>query len=130
MSAASDYLEQAILNHVLRGSAYTSPGTVYLALFTAAPSDAGGGTEAAYSGYVRQAAAFSAPGATNGVSANSATITFPAVAGSQITATHFAIFDASTGGNMLIHGALTASKVLDVNDVPSFPASSLSVTLG
>ena len=126
MSSLSTYLKGKLSDLVLRNTAYTPPTTVYLALFLSNPTIAGSGTEASYSGYARQAVAFSAiSGATT---QNSGTVTFPAVAGSSITVTHFAIYDASSAGNLLLFGALTASKTLDATDVPSFPAGALQLT--
>jgi hypothetical protein len=70
MAGKSDYLENKILDHVLRNTAYTSPTTVYVGLYTAAPTDAGGGTEVSGNGYAREAATFSV--ASGGATANSA----------------------------------------------------------
>ena len=75
MAHFSTYLAQALLNHVFRNTAYTQPTTVYVALYTAAPTDAGGGTEVTGGSYARQSAAFSAPSG-NQIS-NSAQVTFP-----------------------------------------------------
>lgn len=134
MSAMSNYLETNLSNLTLRGTAFASPGQVYLALFTTDPGEAGSGTEAAYSGYSRvscgatPASAFSAPD-SNGMSQNQNVVTFPAVGGaSTVTVTHWALFDAITTGNMLLYGALTTPKTLDPSDVPSFPVNSLKVT--
>jgi hypothetical protein len=128
MSAATDYLEAALLNHVLRNVAYTSPTTVYVGLFTAAPGETGGGTEVSGNGYARQAVTFGAP--SGGTCENSAQVTFPAASGGNWgTITHFALFDASTAGNMLIYGALTASKVINDGDVFTFPVGNLDISL-
>jgi hypothetical protein len=127
MSQMSDFLETELLDHVLRNAAYTSPTTVYLALFTAAPSDSGGGTEVSGNAYARQAITFGAP--SGGVSSNSAEIQFPIATGSWGTITHVGIFDAATTGNLLFHGALTASKVIGSGDRFTMPATNLSVTL-
>jgi hypothetical protein len=56
----SDYLEDAVLDHVFRNTALTSPTTVYVALYTATPSDAGGGTEVSGGSYARTAGTFGA----------------------------------------------------------------------
>jgi len=45
MASISDYYENKIIDHMLRGQAFTPPSTIYLALYTVAPTDAGGGTE-------------------------------------------------------------------------------------
>jgi len=128
MSAISNYLENALLNATLRNTTYTSPATVYAALFTTDPTDAGTGTECTGSGYARKAITFAAP--SNGVTTNSAAACeFDQATGAWGTITHFAIFDALTTGNMLYYGALTASKTIASGDVFKFATSSVSVTL-
>jgi len=112
MSEISDYLEDALLNHVLRNVALTSPTTVYLALFTSDPMDDGSGTEVSGSGYARQPIAFGAP--SGGIVANTAAESFTASGGNFGTVSHAALFDAVTGGNLLFHTPLDASEV--VND--------------
>lgn len=129
MSALSDYLENEIADHILGGGDYTRPATVYIALFTAAPSDAGGGTEVSGTGYARVSVTNNAtnwPAASIGAKANGTAITFPAAGASWGTATHFGIFDASSGGNLLFHGALTTSKSIGIGDTPSFAIGALS----
>jgi hypothetical protein len=132
--ALSNYAEGAIAHLLLRGTAFTSPGVVYLALFTSDPGEAGSGSETTYTNYTRvscgatPSAAFTAIDST-GMTQNANTIVFPAVGGvSSVTITHWALFDALTTGNMLLFGPLTASKTLDPTDVPSFPANSLKIT--
>ena len=128
MSAISNYLENALLNATLRNTTYTSPATVYAALFTTDPTDAGSGTECTGSGYTRKAITFAAP--SNGVTTNSAAACeFDQATGDWGTLTHFAIFDALTTGNMLYYGALTASKTISSGDVFKFATSSVTVTL-
>jgi hypothetical protein len=126
MAAMSIYLENAIVNAVLRNTSYTSPTTVYVALFTSDPTDAGTGTEVSGGSYARKAITFGAP--SNGVTSNSATVTFDQATGSWGTVTYMALYDASTSGNMLIYGALTTSKTITTGDVFSFATSDLSVT--
>jgi hypothetical protein len=127
MAAISNYLENALINGTLRGSSYTAPSTVYVALFTSDPTDAGSGTECSGASYARQSATFAAP--SNGASTTSADIQFPQAGGSWGTITHFGIFDASSSGNLLYHGALTVSKTIDTGDVFKIAAGSLTVTL-
>jgi len=130
MGSKTDYLENAVLNYWLRANVggLTSPATVYVGLFTATPSDTGGGTEVAGSGYARQVIAFSAPSPA-GTMVNSAIIDFPAATGSGWgTVTHFAIFDALTVGNMLYWGDLDVAKVISLNDIFRFTASSVTIT--
>jgi hypothetical protein len=127
MAAMSNYLENALINATLRNTSYTSPATVYAGLFTSDPTDAGSGTEVSGGSYARKAMTFGAP--SNGASVNSSAVEFDQATANWGTITHFAIFDALTSGNMLYHGALTASKTIETGDVFKFATSSVSVTL-
>ena len=133
MASFSDYLEQQILNHIFRNTAiFTPPANVYLALFTAAPSDSGGGTEVTGGSYARKAVStttqWNAPG-VGGLTDNINAQAFVTATASWGTITHFAIFDAASAGNLLFHGALTASKVVGSGDTIQFAAGDLDVTL-
>lgn len=107
---------------------------VYVGLLTAAPSDAGGGTEASGGSYARVAVApadanWSAPDATGGVSANVSAVTFPAPTANWGTITHFGIYDRATSGNLLAWAALTTSKSVNNGDpAPQFSAGALVFT--
>lgn len=126
MSQATNYLELKVLDHVLGTASYTMP-TVYLGLFTAAPSDTGGGTEVSGNAYARQAAPFAA--ASGGSAGNSGTITFPTATGSWGTITHWALFDAASAGNMLVYGALTTARTIAATDTLIVNAGALVVSL-
>ena len=126
MSAMSDYLENEILDHILATGSYTAPTAVYVGLSTASFADDNSGTELSGSGYARVAATFSA--AASGTTSNSAAIEFPAATGSWGTVSHFGIFDASTAGNLLIHGAFTASKTIASGDILKISAGDLDVS--
>jgi len=134
MSAMSDYLESQIIDHLFRTGTFGKPAGIFLALFTAAPSDSGGGTEVSGGSYARVAvtqldANWNAPTAGNGLTDNVNDITFPAPTANWGTVTHFAVFDASTAGNLLIHGALTTSKTVNNGDpAPKFSAGDLDIT--
>jgi hypothetical protein len=127
MAAMSNYLENALINATLRNTTFTSPTTVYVGLFLTDPTDAGSGTEVSGGSYARKAMTFGAP--RNGESVNSGAVEFDQATGDWGTIPFFAIFDASTSGNMLYHGALTASKTIENGDVFKFATSSVSVTL-
>ena len=142
MSAFSDFLENKLLDHVLRNTAYTMPTGIYVALFTTASSDAGPGTEPAGGGYARtqcgpslaawtatQGGTGSASSGTSGQISNAADITFPTPTGSWGTVSHFGLFDASTAGNLLFQAALAAPKTINSGDAaPKFLAGALTVT--
>jgi len=126
MSAMSDYLENEILDHILGTGAYTMPTTVYVGLSTGSFNDDNSGTELSGSGYARQSIAFNA--ASSGTADNSGAVDFPAATGSWGTVSHFGLFDASTGGNLLIHGALTASKAVATGDILRIAAGDMDIT--
>lgn len=127
MAEMSNYLENALVNAVLRNTSYTSPTTVYLALYTTDPTDADTGTEVSGNAYARQSITFGAP--SNGVTTNSAAIEFPQATGSWGTVTHVGIRDSLTTGNLLFHTPLDASKTIATGDVFRVAIGSLSVTL-
>lgn len=110
----SDYLENKLLDHTLKNTAYTSPTTVYAALFTTIPTDASPGTEVSGGSYARQAITFGS--ASGGSSSNSVAVTFPAATGAWGAIVAFAIFDASTVGNMLYWGELLGPRKVFVVD--------------
>lgn len=131
MSAMTNFLEEQLCNAALRGTPYTgaSSGNHRIALFTADPTDAGLTTnEVAYSGYARQPITFSV--ISSGVTSNTGVITFPALPNGNpnIVVTHWGIFDATSGGNMIMRGALTSPKTLEQNDSASFPIGALQIT--
>lgn len=127
MSEMSNYLENALINVTLRATAFTAPTTIYVALYTTDPTDADTGTEVSGGSYARQSVTFAAP--SNGVSASSATITFPTATASWGTVTHIGLRDASTAGNLLYHTPLDASKTIGSGDVFQITSGSLTVTL-
>ena len=127
MAEMSNYLENALINATLRNTSYTSPSTVYVALYTSDPTDAATGPEVSGTSYARQSVTFGSP--SNGVTTNSAAVEFPQAGGSWGTVTHIGIRDASTSGNLLYHTALDASKAIATGDVFRIASGSLSVTL-
>jgi hypothetical protein len=133
--AFTHYAEKALLSYALRNT--TTPGfppaTVYLALFTAAPTDQGGGTEVSGGGYARQAVTFAAP-TDNGASSGSQTsptadVTFPVATADYGTVVAAGLFDAATGGNLLLYGSLTESKTINAGDQFKMPSAGLSCLL-
>jgi len=145
MSAMSDYLENKLVDHIFRGQSFTPP-VLYVGLLTAAPSDAGGGTEVSGNNYARVKAAAGASQAladwagtqstgstaassgTGGATSNNAAVNFPTPSGNWGTVTHFGLYDAATAGNLLFHGALTIAKTINQADTVTFPAASLVIT--
>lgn len=126
MAGFSNYLETKVLEHVFGGSAYTAPGTLYVALFTAAPSDTGGGTEVSGGAYARQTAAFTVSGDTG---SNTSAIEYATATADYGTVVAMGVFDASTSGNLLAYGTLTTSKTVSNGDVFRFNAGAIDITL-
>lgn len=126
MSSFSDYLENAVLNHVFRNTTLTSPTSVFLALYTVAPTDAGGGTQVTGGGYARQAITFGAP--SGGAIANTSAVSFTASGAAYGTVVAVGIFDASTAGNLLAWAPITSALVND-GDTLNFPIGDIDVVL-
>jgi hypothetical protein len=141
MTAASDFLENKVLDHVLRYSTapYVAPTTLYLALFNNTSGNAATNLEAgtltdetATSGstaYARKAVTFAA--ASSGSSATNATVTFDTATASWGTITHVAIMDGATrgAGNVLFYGAVTTSKTIDTGDTFQVTSGNLTISL-
>lgn len=123
----SNYLENEILDHILRGAggAWTAPTTLYLALHTADPTDAGSGAEVSGGSYARQAITFGAASGGSAASSNAPSFTgMPAA-----TVTHIGIWDASSGGNLLFYGALSSSRTTQSGDTVNFASGAVTVAL-
>lgn len=108
---------------------------LWWALYTAAPGEAGGGTEVSGGSYARVQrdpldANWAATSGGNGQTSNVADITFPAPTAAWGTVTHTQALDRSSGGNGLLYGTLTNSRIINNQDVaPKFAASTLVVTV-
>ena len=134
MSAASDYLENKLLDHTLRNTAYTQPSNLYLGLFkndsgnAATNLEAGTLTDEVSGGsYARETVAFAA--ASSGSAATNATVTFTTATANWGTITHVAVMDASTSGNVLFWGAVTTSKTIESGDTFQVSSGNLTISL-
>lgn len=140
MSAKTNYAENKIIDWLFRGQSLTPPATWYVGLFTSNPSDAGNdGVEASGGNYARVAVAnnltnwagtqgagtTTASSGTSGTTSNNVAVTFPTLTADIGTAVGFGLFDAASGGNLWIWGALTQSKPLLTSDTPEFPPGTL-----
>ena len=126
MSAMSDYLENEILDHILSTGAFTMPSNVYVGLSTGSFGDDNSGTELTGNNYSRVSASFSA--ASNGTTSNSGAIEFAAATGNWGSVGFFGLFDASSSGNLLIHGAFSSAKTIASGDILRIAAGDLDVT--
>lgn len=119
MASLTDYFEDA-----LRDMVFIATGPIYLALFITATTDAGGGTEVTGGSYARQIVTFTADG--TGVAASTDPIEYTAMPAATVT--HAALFDAATGGNMMLHGPLSAPKTVTGGGTLTFPTGFITAT--
>lgn len=129
------YLANATINYQYGNVSYTPPATVYVALFTVAPTPAAGsGTEVTGNNYSRKAVTNNTtnfPSVSNGIKTNGVAITFDQCTPSSWgTVVAWATFDNSSGGNMLHFGDLTPTKTVAASDVMNFPAGTLTIIEG
>jgi hypothetical protein len=136
LSAASNFLENKVLDHVLTATSYTAPTTRYLALFTNTSGSAAANLEAGTltdevstsgSAYGREEITFAA--ASGGSSASNATVTFDTATANWGTITHVAVMDAATSGNVLFYGAVTTSKTIETGDTFQVSSGNLTISL-
>lgn len=146
-AGVSDYVENKIVDHVLRATAWTAPTTLCAALLTAAPNDASTGAtiaEASYTGYARaqlnpslsnwkstNGTTSGASSGTGGTTTNAVQMTFGSAATSGPTLiTHLAVLDSCTvgAGNVLFYSGLAASKTINNGDpAPTVPVDGISI---
>jgi len=126
MSALSDYAELKVLDHTLGTTAWSMPATVYLGLSVASMGDDASGTELSGSGYARQSISFAS--ASSGSASTDATVTFPTATGSWGSVGYWSLWDASSGGNMLMHGAFTTAKTVGNGDILRVNSGDLTIT--
>jgi hypothetical protein len=135
-SGKYEYYSQKLLNALFNAASWTIPTTLYLALYTTAPTVSTTGTEATSGSYAR-------------VSVTCNTTNWPTISGSTTTMTSGAAFtyvtatadwssaasmvaagvlDALTSGNLYYWGALTASKPVLNGDTASFASTALTIS--
>ena len=127
MAELSNYLENNLLDHVLRGTSYTSPTTVFVGLYTSDPGDDNSGAECTGGAYARQT--LSVTTASGGIVTSSADVTFPQATDNWGTISHIGLLDAVTAGNLLMHTPLTTSKTIELGDIFKVPLGNLTATL-
>lgn len=136
MSAASNFLENRVLDHVLRNTAYSQPSGLWVALFNNASGNASSNLEAGTltdevsgsgTAYTRKSVTFGA--ASGGSATTSGDVTFDVATANWGTVTHAAVMDASSAGNVLFYGALTVSKSVTTGDTFKISAGQLTITL-
>jgi hypothetical protein len=122
----SNTFETTTLQWLFTTTSVTRPTAWYLALYTVAPTDTGGGTECSGTSYARQSFTMTVSGNT---ATNGANIEFPTAGSSWGTIVAVGVFDALTSGNLIAYGNLTTSKSIDTGDVFRIPTGDLDITL-
>ena len=126
MSAMSDYLENAFLEHFTGTTSTSAPSSVYVGLATATFADDASGTELTGNNDARKVMTFGS--AASGSISNNAAVEFAAATGNWGTVSHFAIFDAAYSGNLLFHGAFASGKLIESGDILKIASGSLTIT--
>jgi hypothetical protein len=129
MAALSDYAEKLLLDWMMTTGSATRPTVWYVALYTTAPSDSGGGTEVSGFNYSRKPITFAPATSPDGFTSNTNSLLFTAAGGSWGTLTHLGILDAASSGNLLWHGALTANRTILDGDSLEFLSGDIGLAL-
>lgn len=131
MTAITNYLEEAVLKALRgggNGTTFTAPAAVYVKLHTGDPGE--DATSNASSVTTRSAVTFAAPSNPGGTMASNADVSWTNWAGTNgEVVSHISLWDASTAGNPLYYGALTASKTVNTGDTLTIASGSLTLTL-
>ncbi len=129
MAGFTNFSEDLVLDWLLTNGSATRPTAWYVALYTVAPGETGGGTEVSGGSYARTAVTFTVSGTAPTTASNSSAVEFPTATGSWGTIVAAGIFDADTSGNLLAFANLTTSKTVDSGDVLRFNTGEIDVTL-
>ncbi|MCY9760431.1 hypothetical protein M5X06_12960 [Paenibacillus alvei] len=118
----SNWLSAALLNATLRNTAFSSPATVYLALYTSDPTPADTGTEVTGGGYKRMPISFAVPALESGKQTvkNTADVEFPIATSDWGLVTHIGLRTAVTGGNLLWSAPVPNPRTIQSGDKPKF----------
>lgn len=133
----TNYFSNKLIDFIFRAVAYTMPSNLFFGLFTAAPSNAGGGTEVTGGAYARQslpatlaglsgtqgAGTTVASSGTDGLISNNLVVAFPTPTANWGTITHEAVFDLVTGGNMLVWNPLDLPRTVLAGSSPQTHAA-------
>lgn len=122
----SNIFETETLEWLFTTTAVTRPTAWYLALYTVAPGESGGGTECSGTSYARQSFTLTVSGNT---ASNDANVEFPTAGSSWGTIVAVGVFTAGTGGDLIAYGNLATSKTIDTGDVFRIPLGDLDITL-
>jgi hypothetical protein len=125
----STYLSNAMLDHMFQNTAYDTTSSLFVSLSKADPTDNASGMDEPVGNNYSRVTHDTWDAAAAGASENDGAITFPQASAAWGTVTHFAIFDDSSSGNMIIYGALDNSRNIGTNDTPSFADGALDVTI-
>lgn len=125
----TNFAESLTLNYILTTNSVTRPTEFHIGLFTAAPGEAGGGTEVTGGSYVRRPVTFAVSGTAPTLAQNPTAVEWPTATANWGVITHVAVFDASSGGNMIDYAMLDSSKEILNGDVFRIPVNSYKIEI-
>lgn len=117
--------ENLILDHFLGVASYTFDSTIFVGLYTVAPTDSTSGTEVTGGSYIRKAVTFAS--ASAGATSNTLDIDFTGMPAATTVA--IAVHTAVTAGTMLMYGTLTTNKTTDAGDTLRIAAGDLDISI-
>lgn len=130
MSTFTDAMENSVLSHYFRngtGATITAPATVYMSLYTVAPTDSTAGTEVTGGGYTRQTVTFNA--ASGGTITNNGAVSWTASGANYGDVVAVGFMDASTAGNLMAYDGITTATVNDGDTISFADATGISISL-
>jgi hypothetical protein len=128
----SNHVTQRVLDSIFNAQAFAPPSSLWFALFNTDPTAANTGVEVSGEGYQRvqiSAMTFAAMVGGRMTTSNTARVTLPRATGTWTSANFWAIFDAQTGGNLIVKEALLVSANVVAGQQPEFDVGDLVVTL-
>ena len=138
MAAFSDYLEDALVDHIFANTDYSRPATIYVSLHTESAEDDGTGAEVSGGDYARLGIDTGAstewtvedePSGGGRQAKNTSELTFTEASADWGTVSHFGLWDAASAGNLLFHGALPSSVEVASGSTAKIAAGALKVIL-
>lgn len=126
MSSFTNYFEEKVIGHALAGETWSPVSTYHIALFTASPGEAGGGTECTGGAYARVSVTFSRTGSQV---ANAADAEFPVSTANRDPVTAVGIFDAASAGSLVAYKVFSAAKQYNSGQNLRFLAGELTISL-
>jgi hypothetical protein len=119
-------LANKLANATVANVSYTSPGNVYTALYSTAPTVSTSGTEITGNGYARVLTTFGTP--VDGAISSTGNVSFSCTGNNWPLVTAVAITDAETSGNIMYFQTI-AGRNVQVGDTLTFESGDITVSI-